>query len=93
MEELRNKCLRAIVGAYKATPVEVLQAETLKPPMKEHLNQLQANARLRLKTSGQAAFIRKQRKKLETKCATAIEEWNVYQARQEAEKPNGRSLL
>lgn len=35
--------------------------------MKEHLNQLQANARLHLKTSGQAAFIRKQCEKVETK--------------------------
>lgn len=35
--------------------------------MKEHLNQLQAKARSRLKTSGQAAFIRKQCKKIEAK--------------------------
>lgn len=57
---LQIKCLRIMAGAYKATPVEVLHAETLIPPMQEHLDQLQAKARSRLKISGQAAFIRKQ---------------------------------
>lgn len=56
-----------MAGAYKATPIEVLQAETLIPPIKEYLDQLQANARFRLKTSGQAAFIRKQCNKIEMK--------------------------
>lgn len=67
MEVMQNKCLRTIAGAYRATPVEVLQAETLIPPIKEYLNQRQASARSRLKIGGQAAFIRKQCKKIKAK--------------------------
>lgn len=49
---IQNKCLRVVAGAYKAT----LHAEAMVLPMKEHLEQLQAKTRTRLKTNGQAAF-------------------------------------
>ena len=37
------------------------------PPLQEYLNQLQAKAQSRLRTSGQAAFLRKQCKGVSTK--------------------------
>lgn len=73
LEIMQNRCLRIVAGAYKATPIEVLQAETMLPPMQVHLDQLQAKARSRLKINGQAAFIRKQCKgdKITEKAPTA----------------------
>lgn len=48
-----------VAGAYRATPIETRHAETLIPPMQGHLDQLQARARMRFKTEGQALFIKK----------------------------------
>lgn len=39
---LQNKCLRTIAGAFKATPISVLEAETFIAPIGIHLDQLQA---------------------------------------------------
>lgn len=45
-EIIQNNYLPVIAGACKATPIEVLQAETMVPPMKEHtLEELQAKTR------------------------------------------------
>lgn len=38
---VQNKCLRLVAGAYKATPIDVLHAETIVPPVREHLEMLQ----------------------------------------------------
>lgn len=54
---IQKKCLRVVAGAYRATPIEVLHAEAMVPPMKEHLDQLQAKIRTRFETSGQVAFV------------------------------------
>lgn len=54
---LQNKCLRTISGAFKATPIPVLEAETFIPPIDIHLDQLQAKARYRLRIGGQSKFI------------------------------------
>ena len=43
---------------YKATPIEVLQAETVIPPMQEYLDMQQPKARVQLKAEGQANFIK-----------------------------------
>lgn len=55
---MQNKCLRVIAGAYRATPVPVLEVETHIPPIDVHLDRLQAKARLRMRVGGQAKVIR-----------------------------------
>lgn len=67
LEIIQNRCLRVVAGAYKAMPLEVIQAKPMIPPMQEYLNQLQAKARSHLGTNGQAAFIRKQCKQVTKK--------------------------
>ena len=56
---MQNKCLRTVTGAFKATPVEVLEAETFIAPMELHLDNLQIKARYRLRAAGQAKLISK----------------------------------
>lgn len=60
MAVIQNKRSRVIAGAYRATSIEVLRAETIMPSTREYLDQLQCKARSRLKTSGPAAFIKRQ---------------------------------
>ena len=67
---IQNKCLRSIAGAFKATPVQSLEAETYVAPMPIHLNQLQAKGRLRLNASGQTAFIRTSSRRIKRKLET-----------------------
>ena len=38
LEVVQNRCLRIVAGAYKATPIEILQAKTMMPPMQVHLD-------------------------------------------------------
>ena len=45
---LQNKCLQTIAGAFKATPILVLEAETFIAPIDIHLDQLQVKARYQL---------------------------------------------
>ena len=45
---IQNRSLRTVAGAYRATPIAVLEAETHIPPITVHLNRLQRNARRRL---------------------------------------------
>lgn len=47
-----------VADAYRATPVEILQAETMVPLMQEYLDQLQTKARLCLKAGKQGTFIK-----------------------------------
>ena len=54
---IQNKCLRTIAGAFKATPIAVLEAETYIAPIDIHLDQLQTQARHRLCQGGQKKFI------------------------------------
>ena len=56
---VQNRCLRKIAGAYKATPIRSLEAETHISPISLHLSQLQAKARERLRNNGQAKLIAK----------------------------------
>lgn len=39
---VQNRCLRTVAGAFKATPILVLEAETYIAPIDVHLDQLQA---------------------------------------------------
>jgi len=49
LAKIQNKCLRAIAGAYKATPTSVLETETFIPPLDLYLNERLANFRFRHK--------------------------------------------
>ena len=44
---IQNGCLRIITGAFKATPVEVLEAEAFMEPLPIFLDKLQAKLRVR----------------------------------------------
>lgn len=67
MAVLQNKCLRTVSGAFKATPIKALDAETPVAPLSLHLNCLQAKARARMRATGQSRVIAKQCKKIEEK--------------------------
>ena len=47
LETIQNRCLRAISGAYRATPIQLLESETGIPPLRSHLNIPQAQYQLR----------------------------------------------
>ena len=53
----QNNCLRTIAGAFKATPISVLEAETFIALIDTHLDMLQAQARHRLRAGGQLKII------------------------------------
>ena len=48
LEVIQNKALRVVSGTFKTTPVRFLENETSTPPIRLHLDELQAGARLRL---------------------------------------------
>lgn len=51
---LQNQCLRTVAGAYRATPVSTLEAETYTAPLDLHLDSLVARTVHRLEKSGMA---------------------------------------
>lgn len=51
---LRNRCLRVIAGAYRATPVSTLEAEAYILPLSLYLDALASRATQRLEDSGMA---------------------------------------
>ena len=67
LEIVQNKCLRVVAGAYRATPIEVLQAETFICPLTQHLDHLQAKGRSRLQHNGQAKVIEQACEKIRTR--------------------------
>lgn len=56
---VQNKCLRMVSGAYKATHLQALGAETYVSLISLHPNQLQAKSRYRMQSVGQAKSIAK----------------------------------
>lgn len=44
LDVIQNRCLKIVASVYKATSIEVLQVETIVPPMQIHLDQLQTKA-------------------------------------------------
>ena len=77
---MQNKCLRTVAGAFKATPVEVLEAETFIAPMELHLDHLQMKARYRLRASGQAKLIT-------TACSTIANKLRGKAGRKRIQRP------
>lgn len=61
LEIIQNRCLRVISGAYRATPIQLLESETGIPPLRNHLNTLQAQYQLRTEKIGFNAFLARQR--------------------------------
>jgi hypothetical protein len=55
---LQNNCLRAISGAYRATPISNLEVEDGVPPLGIHLDSLQARFKMKLEESEVAGVIR-----------------------------------
>lgn len=78
IEVIQNKCLRAIAGAYRATPIEVLQAETLIPPMKEHLINCRSILGLVLRLAAKQLLYESSVKKLKQNCAAVTAELSVH---------------
>ncbi len=70
---LQNKCLRAICGAYKATPIRNLEVEVGVPPLGIHLDSLQARFRVRLEESEVAQAIREAVGKVERHLGIGLE--------------------
>lgn len=64
---MQNRCLCTIAGAFKATSIPVLSAETHIAPIDVHLDQLQGKGRYRLRVGGQASFIAKNCKAIANK--------------------------
>ena len=52
MRKIQNRCLRAITGAYRATPIPVLEVEAFIPPLDLALDAKLAQFRLRHRQSG-----------------------------------------
>jgi hypothetical protein len=51
-QKVENQCLRAVSGAYKATPIQSLQAEVGILPLPLHMDGRQARFRLQSADSG-----------------------------------------
>jgi hypothetical protein len=58
MTSIQNKCLRIVSGAYRATPISVLEAETFIPPLDLYLDARLAQFRLRHKESGMEELVK-----------------------------------
>jgi hypothetical protein len=54
---LQNNCLRVISGAYRATPIRNSEIEVGVPPLRIHLDSLQARFRVKLEESEVAGAI------------------------------------
>jgi hypothetical protein len=55
---LQNNCLRAISGAYRATPIRNLEVEVGVPLLGIHLDSIQARFRVKLEESKAVGVIR-----------------------------------
>ena len=64
---MRNRCLRTVAGAFKATPIPVLEAETFIAPIDYDLDQLQAKAMHRPRAGNQAKVLTMGRKAIANK--------------------------
>lgn len=54
---LQSQCLRAVAGAYRATPIRALETETAVPPVDLYLNQRLAHFEARLEATGMKQLI------------------------------------
>jgi hypothetical protein len=70
---LRNKCLRIVTDVFRVTLISVLKAETYIISMNIHLNQLQTQARFRLRIEFCATFITDSCKAIAYKLRDCIE--------------------
>jgi hypothetical protein len=64
LEKVQNKCLRAVTGAYKATPVAVLESEACTLPLSVYLDARVASFRRRHKDSGMERVVKTACKKI-----------------------------
>ena len=60
LDQYQNKSLRAVAGAFRATPINVLETETFTPPLNVYLNSHLIASRTRLTDSGLEKIIERQ---------------------------------
>jgi hypothetical protein len=58
LDTVQSKCLRTVIGAYKATPVRNVETEAWCPPIDLQLSQWVAKTEQRLEKSGMARLLR-----------------------------------
>ena len=51
LEVIQNRCLRTIAGAYRATPIPLLESETGVLPVRDYFSKLQAQYQLKKQNS------------------------------------------
>jgi len=66
LDKIQNRCLRTIAGAYKATPIPLLESETDTLSMRTHLSMLQAQYQARTKDHPMRALVKKACKRIQT---------------------------
>ncbi len=66
LEQTQNRCLCTIAGAYKATPILLLESETRVLPIRTYLSMLQAQYRARTKDLPVRALLKKACKRIQT---------------------------
>src|SRR5437667_10448521 len=64
LEKEQNGCLQVVAGAYKATPIQNLEVETLVPPLDLYLNKRLAEFESQLAQSGLQTVIDSTRLKI-----------------------------
>jgi hypothetical protein len=88
---LQNNCLRAISGAYRATPIRNLEVEVGVPPLGVHLDSLQARFRATLEESEVAGVNKEAVGKVE-RCLAMEQEGNVRRRRRRRQGAQGVNL-
>jgi hypothetical protein len=63
---LQNNCLRAISGAYRATPIKTLEVDVGDPLLGIHRDSIQAQVRARLEESEMVGVIREAVRNMES---------------------------
>src|SRR5437016_14563525 len=66
LDKIQNQCLRTITGAYKATPIPLLESETDTLSIRTHLSMLQAQYQACTKDYPMRALVKKACKRIQT---------------------------
>ena len=84
----QSQCLRVVAGAYRATPVRFLEAETATPPLDLYLNKWVADFERRLERTGKGELIQA----VCNRVATRLQQRRQRRRRAAAETPPRPSL-
>ena len=87
---IQSQCLRVVSGAYRATPVRLLEVETATPPIDLYLNKWVADFERRLERTGKGNLLRT----ICNRVATRLQQRRQRrQSRHQAETPRQRPSL